>query len=135
MFCTPRRKPETSCNRGSCRVHSSNGPGLLASGHFALFPVWSLTILGVTWIARHSVANCHVTGQTEEFLEVLAAVSWSESEADGSNEQGCTLVAVPPAPRLSPLSWMIDSQENVNQNVICHAHTVLRNYLNNKMSC
>lgn len=54
-----------------------------------------------------------------EFSEALDAVFWSESGSDGSKQ----VRHRPPAPR------MIDSQGDVSQNVIGHAHKVLRNSL------
>lgn len=56
--CTWDASPE----RGSCRVHSSKGPGPLASGRAAVFSVHSLLYRGVIWIMRHSGTHHSVTG-------------------------------------------------------------------------
>lgn len=37
--------------------------------------------------------------------------------------------------RLSLSQWMIDSQGSIHRNLICHAHTVLRNGPAHKMGC
>lgn len=70
----------TSDHRGRCRVHPAKVPVLLANGYAAV----ASAIL---------IVPCRSSTDSNTIIFRFSA-SWSESESDGSNKQGCPTPAV-----------------------------------------